>query len=79
MGGIVVTVGATLLAVVACIVVLSDQDLVTFQLGANELALVALIVLAGPPGWCCGRATPDDSRWASSSPRVCGCSSGIPT
>ena len=61
-GGIVVTVGATLLAVVACIAFLSDQDKVRFQVGANELALVALLVLAGP-AWLVLRAR-DARRFA---------------
>ena len=62
MGGIVVTIGATLIAVVACILVFSDQNLVQLQLGANELALVALIVLAGP-AWLVLRAR-DARRFA---------------
>jgi hypothetical protein len=61
-GGIVVTVGATLLAIVACIVFLSDQDKVQLQVGANELALLALVVLAGP-AWLVLRAR-DARRFA---------------
>ena len=62
MGGVVVTVGATLLAIIACIVLLSDQDQITFEVGANELALLALIVLAGP-AWLVLRAR-DARRFA---------------
>ena len=60
--GIVVTVGAMLLAVVLCLVVFSDAHPVQLQVGANELALVALIVLA-VPAWIALRAR-DARRFA---------------
>jgi hypothetical protein len=62
MGGIVVTAAATLLAVVACVVVFGEQRSVRFQVGATELALLALIVLAGP-AWLVLRAR-DSRRFA---------------
>jgi hypothetical protein len=62
MGGIVVTAGATLLAIVACVLLLSDQRAVRLQVGANELALLALVVLAGP-AWLVVRAR-DARRFA---------------
>jgi len=62
MGGIVVTAGATLLAVVACVLVLGEQRSVRFQVGATELALLALVVLAGP-AWLVLRAR-DARRFA---------------
>ena len=48
MGGLVVAVGATALAVVACVIVFSDRHVVQLQVGANELALLALVILAVP-------------------------------
>ena len=62
MGGIVVTAGGTLLAIVACILVFGDQRSVRLQVGANELALLALVVLAGP-AWLVLRAR-DARRFA---------------
>ncbi len=51
-----------LLAVVLCLVVFSDAHPVQLQVGANELALIALIVLA-VPAWIALRAR-DARRFA---------------
>jgi hypothetical protein len=62
MGGIVVTVVATLLAVVACVLVFSEPHVVRLSVGANELALLALVILA-PLAWLVLRAR-DSRRFA---------------
>jgi hypothetical protein len=62
MGGIVVTVVATLLAIVACVLVFSEAHVVRLSVGANELALLALVILA-PLAWLVLRAR-DARRFA---------------
>ncbi len=62
MRGLVVAVGATALAVLACVIVFSDRHVVQLQVGANELAVLALVILA-VPAWIALRAR-DSRRFA---------------
>ena len=79
MGGIVVTVGAMLMAIVACITFLGDQDRSSSRWAPMSWRSWRCWCWPAPHGLSSGRVTLDGSRWEWSSPRACGCSSGIPT